>query len=356
MNGFHQMQEIYFDALHLQQELEKIPDECQCSDGAAHLSGACSCCRLISDDAQAVFRLLSGEKEEGGCGGALKKLKGSVSRFKRDRAEGKINWNELSPGERRWYFLIENAASSLESRIAEIERKTNESRLDCSHRNLLALKKSGEDLKRYLEGLGTGDVGGAVLVKVKRTLFVPGENEAAELDALTTEEAVKSLIEKHRVCYEAGNEFALIKGARTKIGYSLRLCGVNVHAGVEHSVPGCAYCRRTYRDLQRIAEWILPGEETQKDRETQFKIEPFDSSFHIAPKDRKNRAEIVLTIQILHKSDINRPADDCEDRCLKEMREKLKSLGVLEGRWTGKKEKPESSQLAAAQCENPQAK
>jgi hypothetical protein len=57
---------------------------------------------------------------------------------------------------------------------------------------------------------------------------------------------------------------------------------------------------------------------------------------HIAPHKRKSRNEVVVTIHIMHRHDFNRPVDDCEDRCLKEMRGSLAQLGVKEGIWREK--------------------
>jgi hypothetical protein len=80
--------------------------------------------------------------------------------------------------------------------------------------------------------------------------------------------------------------------------------------------------------LRLVAKRILP-----KDlRKSRYKIEPFDYAFHIAPKARNCREEIVVTIQILHRFNPNLPADECESLCLKEMCGRLKELGVLEGR------------------------
>lgn len=149
-----------------------------------------------------------------------------------------------------------------------------------------------------------------------------------------SEEFVRNAIAKHRVSYERWNEFEMVNGVRTHTGYGLRLCGVNRHDGTErdgsggHPVPGCAICRSTYDDLRRVAEWILPKDV----RKSRYKIEPFDYAFHIAPKARGFREEIVVTIQILHRFNPNLPADECESLCLKEMCGKLKEFGVLEGR------------------------
>ena len=95
------------------------------------------------------------------------------------------------------------------------------------------------------------------------------------------EASVKDLIEKHRVCYEWCNEYDMVNEVRTSIGYSLRLYGCNIKHEVDggcetEPVPGCPVCRKTYDDLVCVARWIVP---TQK-RESQYKIEPFDSAFH----------------------------------------------------------------------------
>lgn len=146
-----------------------------------------------------------------------------------------------------------------------------------------------------------------------------------------TEELVKDLIEKHRVCYEWRNEYEMVNGVRIATGYSLRLYGENANhrAGDAETVPvpGCPVCRKTYNDICRIARWILPKDE----RESKYEIEGFDFAFHCAP-NRSWRQEIVVTILILHRIDITQPKDECESRCLAEMTANLKKLGVLEGR------------------------
>jgi hypothetical protein len=48
---------------------------------------------------------------------------------------------------------------------------------------------------------------------------------------------------------------------------------------------------------------------------------------------------VVLTIHIMHRADFNRDVDDCEHRCLKEMRSRLKQLGIYEGKWRSDAEK-----------------
>lgn len=160
-------------------------------------------------------------------------------------------------------------------------------------------------------------------------------NNSSQIETvLFTTEEIKKLIEIHRVCFESWYEYTMVGSVRCHTGYALRLSGINNPEISEHTVPGCPSCRQTYADLLRIAKWILPPD----DRASQYKIEPFDSAFHI-PNTRGHRAEVVVTIQILHRDGSNRPADECEIRCLNEMREKLKKFGVMEGRVNNQFEK-----------------
>jgi len=43
MSLFHSLQDVYYDAMHLQEALEDIPSKCDCWDAEAHLSGRCCC-------------------------------------------------------------------------------------------------------------------------------------------------------------------------------------------------------------------------------------------------------------------------------------------------------------------------
>ena len=72
----------------------------------------------------------------------------------------------------------------------------------------------------------------------------------------------------------------------------------------------------------------MPGEEGRASR---FEVEGFDRAWHVAPKQRRARNEVVLVVKILHRRDVNRPVDECEQRCLKEMRARLAGLGIGEG-------------------------
>lgn len=139
------------------------------------------------------------------------------------------------------------------------------------------------------------------------------------------------IIEKHQVCYEVWPERSVDHGRKIQIGFELQLCGTNSHVAAKgkQPVPGCEICHSTYEDLREIAEWILPREE----RPSRYEIGGFDRSLHVAPHSRHSRNEVVVPIHIMHRTEFNREVDECENRCLKEMRDRLNQLGVYEGRW-----------------------
>ena len=138
---------------------------------------------------------------------------------------------------------------------------------------------------------------------------------------------LKELSQKHRVCYEVWPETLMVKGQKTKVGFELELYGTHAH-GETKLLPGCSICVETFRDLRKIAGWIIPKEE----RDSYYDIEPFDHAIRERPSHNL-RPEVVLKIKILHKHGFDKPVDSCEERCLKEMREKLAELGVWQGEW-----------------------
>jgi len=159
---------------------------------------------------------------------------------------------------------------------------------------------------------------------------------AGAINRLTIDAAMERLREiacRHQVCYEVWPERSVLEGRRIQIGFELQLCGVNSRiaedGGSSHPVPGCSHCLRTYHELRQVAEWILPNEE----RPSRYEIQSFDHALHVAPRKRKSRNEVVLPIHIMHRHDFNRAVDDCEDRCVKEMRQRLHELGIVEGLW-----------------------
>ena len=156
---------------------------------------------------------------------------------------------------------------------------------------------------------------------------VPGEVAPAEL---------RELVQRFRVCWEAGSEDTYLEGEKRKIGFLLDLIGTH-EPEIKHPDPGCEHCRRIYSALKRIAGWVMPKEE----RPTVYEIEPYRQAISYTYA-RHDRPDVTLTIRIGHRSDFDRPVDACEVRCLNEMKQHLKDLGVCERQWQSSSPAPSS--------------
>jgi len=135
---------------------------------------------------------------------------------------------------------------------------------------------------------------------------------------------LRQIIAKHTVRYEVWPHYEVTEGKRVVVGFDLELYGTHDHGNTRLS-PGCHLCAETFADLRRVAQWILPKEE----RPSQYDIPPFDQSLHASAS---GRFEVAVPIRIEHRHGHFGPVDDCEERCLKEMQEKLAELGVSTGR------------------------
>ncbi|MHB8420450.1 MAG: hypothetical protein ACYDCL_20445 [Myxococcales bacterium] len=136
---------------------------------------------------------------------------------------------------------------------------------------------------------------------------------------------LRTLARRHAVRYEVLRELQPIGGALTPVGFDLRLWGLHEHP--QGTMPGCPECVKVYAALKEIATWTLPEER----RPSWYQIQPFDATLRVSPENRQ-RDEVLLEVQILHRHEFLSPIDSCEERCLAEMREKLAELGVPEGR------------------------
>ena len=153
----------------------------------------------------------------------------------------------------------------------------------------------------------------------------------SSINESTVPEALQDIVLRHQVSYEVWPEWSGCGGRARRIGYCLTLCGVNDRNDCVrgHHVPGCTHCGFTYDALRKIAEWI-----TLKERpDCRFEIESFDRAWHIAPKQRWSRNEIIINIKILHIHNVEAPLDDSQEGSLKDLRTILRQLGVHEGVW-----------------------
>jgi hypothetical protein len=151
---------------------------------------------------------------------------------------------------------------------------------------------------------------------------------APETVAPDTLKRLKALVREHRICWEVWPEhFAVKDQGPLKVGFDLVLNGAHAH-NKDRPSPGCEKCQVIFEHLREIAEWIMPKVE----RPSRYEIQIFDHAVHYAP-ERGNRPDVALTIKILHRSEIDRPADECEVRCLDEMKAKLARIGAQHRQW-----------------------
>jgi len=171
--------------------------------------------------------------------------------------------------------------------------------------------------KSELEEKSTGSWAGA---QHENGTIPMGPSEAAP-------EALKELVERFRVCWEALPDYYYVKKEKRQIGFTLELAGTH-EAGVEHPLPGCPHCHKVRMALQAMADWIIP----KVRRDSGYDIVPYDQSIQYEAV-RKFRPDVSLRIRIQHRSGFDRPVDACEVRCLNEMKQRLEELGAREKKW-----------------------
>jgi hypothetical protein len=135
-------------------------------------------------------------------------------------------------------------------------------------------------------------------------------------------------VNRYHVCWEVWPEYLMVGGKERQVGFELELTGTP-EAGTDHVGPGCPACRRVYSALHAIADWILPKEE----RPSRYEIGPYEQGLRYSAV-RGNRPDVTLSVKVLHRRGFDQPVDQCEVRCLAEMKQRLKQLGACERQWS----------------------
>ncbi len=153
---------------------------------------------------------------------------------------------------------------------------------------------------------------------------------------------LKEFVQRHKVCWKVWPEYTYVRSEKRQIGYEIELAGTH-EPGVTHPEPGCEHCQHVFTALRQIAEHILPREE----RPSMYEIGPFDQAIRYSPEHR-NRPDVMLTVKILHRHGYERPLDECEDLCLKEMEGRLQDLGACRLQWSERHAKSAEGSAANA--------
>src|SRR6266540_4769763 len=143
---------------------------------------------------------------------------------------------------------------------------------------------------------------------------------------MALEQVERELLEiarAHHVHFDVEPEVVVRATDRVKVGFEVRLWAV--HARGAHALPGCSKCRDLAADLRRIAEWAVPSE----DRVTRIEIEPFHAALYESTVV-SGADEFLFSIHRDHRDGYDRPIDACEELCLKEIRQRLRALGIAE--------------------------
>jgi hypothetical protein len=146
-------------------------------------------------------------------------------------------------------------------------------------------------------------------------------------DELASSE-LRELVQRFRVCWKTWPEYIYSGHERRQIGYELELAGTH-EFGLSHPEPGCEHCQHVFFALRQIATYILPRQK----RASMYEIGPFDQAIRYSGL-HSNRPDIVLKLKILHRNGYDQPVDECEDRCLREVEQSLRELGVGHISWT----------------------
>jgi hypothetical protein len=145
MSLFLKLQDVYFDALKLRQELDGIPPQCDCHDADAHLSGQCCC------GGPKPHRPEAGS----GCLVYMDELNKDIEWLREDMRRER---RQLRPGESSSELegrlsLIANLIDNLGSTLGHIEGDLKEFRASCAYPDLERLKRRGGELERYITEL-----------------------------------------------------------------------------------------------------------------------------------------------------------------------------------------------------------
>lgn len=142
---------------------------------------------------------------------------------------------------------------------------------------------------------------------------------------MTTDEhgELRRIARERRMHFEVAPELVLRGAERKKVGFQIRLWAV--HPRGTRPLPNCPKCWTLVEDLRRIAVHAMPGAE----RATVSVLEPFRPALYesrVVP----GTDEVSLAIRLFHREGDERPVDACEEQCLKEIRCRLRALGIAE--------------------------
>lgn len=138
------------------------------------------------------------------------------------------------------------------------------------------------------------------------------------------------LVKQYQVCWEVWPENLVVSGKERQVGFELELSGTP-ESGTDPIGPGCPACQHVYAALRAVADWILPKDE----RPSMYTIDPYEQALRYSSV-RGGRPDVTLSVKILHRRGFDQPVDQCELRCLEEMKQRLRELGACQQQWSSR--------------------
>jgi hypothetical protein len=136
-------------------------------------------------------------------------------------------------------------------------------------------------------------------------------------------EELRASAKAHHVHFEVRPELQVDGDLWMKVGFEVRVWAV--HDKGAHAMPGCRKCHDLLAQLDRIVQWAIPTEE----RPTRTEIEPSGPILYDS-REVPGTDEVAITIRLTHREAYATPVDSCEERCLRQIRERLGLLGIPE--------------------------
>ncbi|HNB73402.1 MAG TPA: hypothetical protein PL157_15340 [Acidobacteriota bacterium] len=139
MGLFHQLQDIYFDALKLADELAQLPPTCDCCDLDKHQGGKCCCSKPLPEKAFS---------HRTGCLSHIQELKHTLLLFDEDVIRSRAALY-TAPGEAlRQVHRVLLLKNSLMTALTHIEDSLNTTEGKCAHASLEHIQEMAGSLRR----------------------------------------------------------------------------------------------------------------------------------------------------------------------------------------------------------------
>ncbi len=132
-----------------------------------------------------------------------------------------------------------------------------------------------------------------------------------------------TFIREHRVRFTVTAERVIRDEEPIQVGFDVRLFAWHGHE--VHDLQGCAACAELERKLQDVAELSIRGNESP----TEVEIAP-DYAMLYDSHDSPGTDDVALDIRLLRRGEDDRPVGTAEEKYLKQVRARLKDLGVRE--------------------------